>query len=144
MKVTKELMAYTEVLNVLNYIEKEYLEKVPKEIIDFLEKNSLEYPMCFDANGDFKVSPLAEAILCYINLEYWCDKKEKEKIIEIYKKNDKEISENYDISKILENRNKNCNIEINENKITNLIEIKENIFQKIINKIKKFFEGIKN
>ena len=140
MKVTKELMAYTEVLNVLNYIEKEYLEKVPKEIIDFLEKNSLEYPMCFDANGDFKVSPLAEAILCYINLEYWCDKKEKEKIIEIYKKNDKEISENYDISKILENRNKNCNIEINENKITNLIEIKENIFQKIINKIKKFFK----
>ncbi len=140
MKITKEEMAYTEVLNVLNYIEKEYLEKVPKEIIDFLEKNSLEYPMCFDANGDFKISPLAEAILCYINLEYWCDSEERKKFIEIYKRNDEKLSESYDITKVFENRNQKKEENKKLDETTSLIEIKENLFQKIINKIKKFFK----
>ena len=140
MKITKEEMAYTEVLNVLNYIEKEYLEKVPKEIIDFLEKNSLEYPMCFDANGDFKISPLAEAILCYINLEYWCDSEERKKFIEIYKRNDEKLSESYDITKVFENRNQKKEENKKLDETTSLIEIKENLYQKIINKIKKFFK----
>ena len=144
MEITKELMAYTEVLNVLNYIEKEYFDKVPKKLIDFFEKNSLEYPMCFDANGDFKVSKLAEEILCYINLEYWCDQKEKEKLIEIYKKNDEKYSEAYDIKKVLQNRKNKENEDLDKNTMLNnqnsLIEVKENIFQKIINKIKNFFK----
>ena len=140
MKITKEEMAYTEVLNVLNYIEKEYIEKVPKEIIDFLEKNSLEYPMCFDANGDFKISPLAEAILCYINLEYWCDSEERKKFIEIYKRNDEKLSKSYDITKVFENRNQKRKENKKLDETTSLIEIKENLFQKRINKIKKFFK----
>ena len=146
MEITREEMAYTEVLNVLNYIEKEYFDKVPKKLIDFFEKNSLEYPMCFDAN--FKVSKLAEEILCYINLEYWCDQKEKEKLIEIYKKNDEKYSEAYDIKKVFQNRkNKEIskeNEDLNKNTMLNnqnsLIEVKENIFQKIIKKIKNFFK----
>ncbi len=148
MEITREEMAYTEVLNVLNYIEKEYFDKVPKKLIDFFEKNSLEYPMCFDANGNFKVSKLAEEILCYINLEYWCDQKEKEKLIEIYKKNDEKYSEAYDIKKVFQNRkNKEIskeNEDLDKNTMLNnqnsLIEIKENLFQKIINKIKNFFK----
>lgn len=104
MEITKEIMAYTEVMNVLHYIEKEYFDKIPKELIEYWEENSLAYHMCWDRNGNFRISPLAEEILCYLNLEYWCNQEEKKKLIEIYKNNDRKLAEAYDIYKILENK----------------------------------------
>ena len=75
MGVTREQIAYTEISNILDNLGKEYLEKVPKKLVKFFQDNSLEYcNLCFDANGNIKLSPLAEEILCYLNLEYWSTK----------------------------------------------------------------------
>ena len=107
MEVSNKTMAYTEVANILKYLEKEYKEKIPKEIVEYINENSLEYSMCFDSKGDFKLSDLAKEILCYLNLEYWCTEKEKKELIEEYKKNEEKLLAIYDVNKIFEKKKEN-------------------------------------
>lgn len=107
MEVSSKTIAYTEVANILKYLEKEYREKIPKEIIEYINENSLEYSMCFDEKGDFKLSQLADEILCYLNLEYWCTEKEKKELIEKYKNNEEKLSEIYNVNKIFEKKKQN-------------------------------------
>ena len=104
MEVSNKTMAYTEVANILKYLEKEYKEKIPQEIVDYINENSLEYSMCFDSKGDFKLSELAKEILCYLNLEYWCTEKEKKELIEKYKNNEEKLSDIYNVNKIFEKK----------------------------------------
>lgn len=133
MEVSNKTMAYTEVANILKYLEKEYKEKIPQEIVDYINENSLEYSMCFDSKGDFKLSELAKEILCYLNLEYWCTEKEKKELIEKYKNNEEKLSDIYNVNKIFEKKRK-----YNRKKEENtMIQIKENLFTKIIKKLKK-------
>ena len=134
MDVTEETVAYTEVLNILRHVEKEYYEKVPKKFIEFLEQNSLKYYRFYEPDGEVKMSKLTEQILCYLNLEYWSDEEEKKRLTKIYEENDKK---NYDYLSVLEKRKAQTNIKIKENMPIILIE--ESFFQKIIKRIKKFF-----
>ena len=137
MENTKEMIAYTEVINILNYLEKEYYDKIPKELIEFFKKHSFEYNMCFDGNGDYRISPLAEEILCYLNFEYFCDREEKKILIEKYENNDKKLSEMYDINKVLEaKKNKTRGQKEEDNQV---VVVKENLVKKIIDWIKSFF-----
>ena len=134
MGVSNKTMAYTEVANILKYLEKEYKEKIPKEIIKYINENSLEYSMCVDKKGDFKLSEQAKEILCYLNLEYWCTEKEKKELIEKYKKNEEKLFAIYDVNKIFEKKKENVTEKREEN---TMIQIKENLFTKIIKKFKK-------
>ncbi len=134
MDITEETVAYTEVLNILKHTEKEYFEKVPKKFIDFLEDNSLKYYKFYEPDGDVKTSKLTEQILCYLNLEYWCDEEEKEKLIKIYEENDKK---NYEYLNVLEKRKPKENTRVKKN--MQIVEKKESFIQKIISKVKSFF-----
>lgn len=150
MEITKEQIAYTEISNILDNLEKEYLEKVPKKLIEFFHDNSLEYyNLCFDGEGNIKLSPLAEEILCYLNLEYWSTKEEKQKLIEKYKVNEENLKNKYDIDLIFKNRKNKTKKNILQDNTTEegkpqekneLTEIKESIIQKIIRKIRAFFK----
>lgn len=150
MEVTREQIAYTEISNILDNLEKEYLEKVPRKLVKFFQDNSLEYcNLCFDANGNIKLSPLAEEILCYLNLEYWSTTEKKQKLIEKYKGNEERLRKQYDIDVILQNRKDEIEKKIEqENKVEenknvkekHLVIRKETIIQKIIRKIKDFLK----
>lgn len=144
-------LAYSEVYEILNMIEDEYKERVPKNIIDFFEEErDKEYNPIIDVNIPLEKQNLKRktiVLLAILNLNYWCDsEEEKQEILDSFAKNEelkrlkeKELTENYNINNLF---NK---IENTENKTeVSLIEYKEqNFIQKIISKIKSLF-GRKN
>lgn len=54
--ITKERrIAYVEVLEILNYVEEEYVKKIPIEIISFFENNkSIDYKFVYDTEKTLK------------------------------------------------------------------------------------------
>ena len=143
-------LAYSEVCTILNMLEDEYKERVPKNVMDFFEEErDKEYNPIIDVNIPLEKQNLKRktlVLLAILNLNYWCDseeeKQEKQEILDSFAKNEelkrlkeKELTENYNINNLF---NK---IENTENKTeVSLIEYKEqNFIQKIISKIKSLF-----
>ena len=137
-------LAYSEVCTILNMLEDEYKERVPKNVMDFFEEErDKEYNPIIDVNIPLEKQNLKRktlVLLAILNLNYWCDsEEEKQEILDSFAKNEelkrlkeKELTENYNINNLF---NK---IENTENKTeVSLIEYKEqNFIQKIISKIK--------
>ncbi len=80
-----------------------------------------------------------------LNLNYWCESEEhKKELISRYNDNEQkyqqELREKYNPDNIFKNNDKKNSIqeEIIENEVA-LVEYKESIFKKIINKIKSIF-----
>lgn len=140
-------LAYSEVCTILNMLEDEYKERVPKNVIDFFEEErDKEYNLIIDVNIPLEKQNLKRktiVLLAILNLNYWCDsEEEKQEILDSFAKNEelkrlkeKELTKNYNINNLF---NK---IENTENKTeVSLIEYKEqNFIQKIISKIKSLF-----
>ena len=140
-------LAYSEVCTILNMLEDEYKERVPKNVMDFFEEErDKEYNPIIDVNIPLEKQNLKRktlVLLAILNLNYWCDsEEEKQEILDSFAKNEelkrlkeKELTENYNINNLF---NK---IENTENKTeVSLIEYKEqNFIQKIILKIKSLF-----
>lgn len=142
--------SYTEILLILSYMEQEYIDMIPKKLLELFNKEK-------DKNYQPKINPnisLAEqnlqrktlALLAMLNLNYWCkDEKEKEEMLKIYSKNDKKIEakmrEIYNPDNLFKKKEKEeQNNEVKQEN-TELIEYKEqNMFKKILNKIMKFFK----
>lgn len=140
-------LAYSEVCTILNMLEDEYKERVPKNVMDFFEEErDKEYNPIIYVNIPLEKQNLKRktlVLLAILNLNYWCDsEEEKQEILDSFAKNEelkrlkeKELTENYNINNLF---NK---IENTENKTeVSLIEYKEqNFIQKIISKIKSLF-----
>ena len=134
---------YSEIYGFLNLIGNEYINKLPKKLLEFL-KISAKHKIHFDLNKDIneQLSEKAIAFIAYLNLQYWCNSEEKQRLIAIYQQNDsieeKIKSEKYSYENLFNNSQK----EIKEN--TNSMELmeikKENIFVKFINLITKIFK----
>lgn len=146
---------YTEVLAILNSMEEEYLERVPQELITFLDNNKDEN---YKFEVDFSV-PLKEqkinlkslALLAMININYWCKTEdEKKRLIEIYSENEnKKREQNRNQYNLSNFRNNKSNEIINTSEVVNmgnehtvaLVEKKEKIYTKIWNIIKSAFRN---
>ena len=118
-------------------IEKEYYQKIPSEIIELFTENSIEFYQYYDENGQTKISDLAEQILCYLNLEYWCNEEEKNKLIEKYRKKDDILQQKFDVNTIFERKAKSQQESKNNEKKEELqlIEYKPNWIKRLIEKI---------
>lgn len=150
LQMTSERMeAYVEVIEILKHMDQKYVEKIPQKLKDFFEKNcSKDY--VFNLNID---KPLIEqnlktktlAILGMLNVNYWCESEElKQKLLEKYYEEEmlyqQELREKYNPDNIFKKH-------IQENKIEEstvkeevaLVEYKESIFKRFINKIKSIF-----
>ena len=141
----KENIEYSEILEILGYMDKQYVEKLPKKLIELFENNSFKN---YKPHIDFEV-PLSEqyinsnttAILALMYLDYWCeDDNEKQELIKLYDNNEtiyqKELSEKYNPDNLFK-KQEGQQI-VNE---TSLIKYKdENILKKILNKILGFFK----
>lgn len=140
-------LAYSEVCTILNMLEDEYKERVPKNVMDFFEEErDKEYNPIIDVNIPLEKQNLKRktlVLLAILNLNYRCDsEEEKQEILDSFAKNEelkrikeKELTENYNINNLFKK------IENNENKTeVSLIEYKkQNFIQKIILKIKSLF-----
>lgn len=141
--------AYKEVIEILNYVPKESVDKIPQTMLDtFKTKMDKEYDFTVDVNKSFEEQDILEetkAIFANIFRDYWTTPYQKERI---------EAKEKYDRQKLEEEKMKKYNPEdifkkkqqINESKTVenyneNLpMEVKKDSFYiKIINFFKKFF-----
>lgn len=137
--------AYKEVLIVISNLVKEDYEKIPKEYIKFLKENcNNEYEFIYDTSKSFNEQELLDDtkyILFGLFEKYGATEIQKAKI-NAYKINyrnqlEKQRIEKYNSNGIFKNE-QGKNIE--ENVIpTEMIVYKENIFKKLIKRIKRFF-----
>ena len=145
------MMAYSEVYEILNLLDKEYKEKVPDKVRTFFEEERLK-----DYKPEINVDiPLIDqnlkretiTLLAILNLNYWCDTpEEKQEVLDELANNEKEkqeVLEKYNPDNLF--KNKQNDVIENENKINtqevSLVEYKkQGIFKRILDKITKFFK----
>lgn len=139
--------AYSEVLEILSYMEQKYIDMIPKKLLDLF---NAEKDKNYKININPKI-PLTEqklqrktlALLAMLNLHYWCEsEEEKQELLKLYAENDKkkeeELREKYNPDNLFKKKETNKSVE-NENN-TALIEYKkENFFKKVLNKIMSLF-----
>lgn len=148
MMVSTYAMAYTEVLEILKYIPKEEYNKIPKEKIEFYEKNKdNNYSYTFDISKPIKeqkISRKANSVITSLYMEYFATPIQKEKLELILKYNEEkyqeELRKKYNPDNLFKNRvkDKNKNLEESEIQKVNIVEYKESIFVKF----KKWFKNI--
>lgn len=144
--------AAVEVLDILNYTDKEDVKKIPQSFIKFLtEIANKNYKANFNHNGPISGLNLRKQtreLLGFIYITWWCNDKDRNNYKNIIHSNNSktektEKMDNYDIDDIFKNKK-----ELKSNVITqdiakeetSMIEYKEeNILKKIINKILSFF-----
>ncbi len=85
--------AYVELLSFLNLIDKEKYNMIPNDFISFLEENKDEkYEKIIYANRPIVEQELMQEtldLIAFLNLKYWCDEEEKERLRRIYFRNNK-------------------------------------------------------
>lgn len=136
--------AYKEVVEILKFVSKENVDKIPKEMLDmFEEEQDKEYNFKVDTTKSFEEQLLLEetkAIFSNVFRDYWANDYQRKVIIE--KENMDRIKweeEKYDPKDLFKNNQKNFNKQNNNDKVdVNLTVIKkENSFKKLIDKIFK-------
>lgn len=135
--------AYSEVLEVLRYIQKVDLVKIPKDEIMFYIKNmDNKHNYKYNFNKPFedqKLMRLSKIIISNIYIKYLA--KNKEELLENERKEILKLEEEnrkiYNTDNIF--RNKNLDIEKDENNSLIVIE-KQGFFRKIIDKIRRLFK----
>lgn len=133
----------TEINTILNFMEKEYINKLPNKLIKFINENmDNSYISDISANTPINEQNLkndTKILLSLIYRNYWCSEEKKKELLgeDTYLKSEKEkeIREKYNSdnlfkNKVLEQQNK----QVEDN--VALMQVKESFFTKVINKLK--------
>ena len=135
---------YSEVYQVLNLLGNEYIDKLPKSLFNMLEeKRNINYEPKYTEDlplNKQNIKKEALSIIALLHLNYWCENvKERNELNQMFKDNEDryqdELRKKYDPDNIFKKH-------IQENIIKNevsLVEYKESIFKRLINKIKSLF-----
>lgn len=138
-------IACTEVLEVMNYVSKEDYNKVPKDVIQVLEKNKKDdlvflYNPWKDINEQ-GISKTGRIMLASFFRDYWATEEQKNKIKAFQTNKRYQIEEEkrkkYDNDIFKNKKNTLSKVESEKNENVQLAEYKENILYKFINFIKK-------
>lgn len=139
-----------QVLTVLAFFEKSILKKIPSKA--FINLNNLaadsKKDYYIDKRKDLlgqNISEEAKDLIALLYYTYIADGNEKNELLEIWNQNEKEyqdsLKEKYNVDNLFEKRKKES-IE-NAEEVTSevsLVEYKETLFKKIINKIKNILK----
>ena len=137
--------AYTEVYTILQELNEEEYNKIPPEVIETIEANRDEdYEYELDDEVELKEQPMlpeTKAILFNLFRDYLATPEQKAKIIRMQneerQKNELKKQQMYN-SDIFANKPKE-NLTENNSETMQIVEYKESIFKRILNKIKSFF-----
>ena len=141
--------AYTEVLYYLKGIDKKSIEKIPKKLVELLEENAdKDYECKFDYNlplSELNLSDEALGLIGMIAYNYCCNSpEEKQELEKIFIANEKEyqkqLKEKYNLDNMFKKNKEQTDMQQESQETSNvaLVEYKESIFKRIINKIKAF------
>lgn len=133
--------AYSEIYQILQLLDNEFIDKIPNKLIEFIEREKdNNYNVIIKSDIPLEEQDLLEEtinILAMLKLDYWCESEnEKEELKKILVENEyyyqEELREKYNTDNIFKNRK----IE-NTNNLPIKIE-KPNFLKKIIQYIQKF------
>jgi len=141
--------AYSEIDEFLGLLTEEQREKIPRKLREFFrEEKDNNYIKGIRTDIPVKEQNFKEetlAIIALLNLQYWCqDEDEKQRLKSIYANNEKVYQEmlqvKFNPDDIFKKRNMPKEDEITEqtNSVA-MVEYKESIIKRIINKIKSLF-----
>ena len=138
--------ACTEIVEILKHVDESELEKIPyKTRVMFLKYKDIEYKPEINFKNynlyEQNLKKKTKDILVYLYLNYWCTDEEKEEIESLlktnYKTNQRKLREKYNPDDVFKNKKDEIDkINEKENELI-LVEYKESIFKRIINKIKE-------
>ena len=143
---TKEI--YSEVYGILNMLGKNYIEKLPSNLYKMIKQEKInEYNPQYDSSIALEQQNIKKESLSMIalfHLNYWCDSQdEKNKLKELFENNEikyqTELREKYNPDNLFKNRQKSVQNDYAKENTMAMVEYKESIFRKIINKIKGIF-----
>ena len=140
--VMENMLAYAEIDEILNLLEDDYRERVPKKVRDFFKEEKMK-----DYHPEIDIEkPLIEqnlkretmVLLAILNLNYWCEnEKEKQRFLNELDKNEeekKELEEKYNPDNLFKKKQD----ESTENNLQIIEYKKPNFIQILLTKIKKF------
>jgi hypothetical protein len=143
----KYAKAYKEVLEIIKHFPEDEYNKIPKEKINFFEKNAdKNYNFIINPNIDLdkqNISKEADAIIIDIFLNYFATENQKDKINKILEYNEYKLEEEKREKYKPDNIFKNIKEPIckEEKNISSMIEVKkEKWYQKIFKLIKNLFK----
>ena len=139
---------YSQVYSMLQLLGNTYIKKIPKKLLQLIDsQRDKDYNQKYNLETNFieqNVNKKALSIICMIDLEYWCNEKEKNIIIEKLRQNqiiqNKKNEELYNdiFKKRIKNNKEN---ESNKEENNKLIVIEKNgFFKKIVNIILRFLK----
>ena len=149
--------AYTEVLDILKYISKEDYEKIPKSKIKVFEENSNKnYNFTYDENktlDEQNVSEITKVIIAILFRDYWATKEQRYIIIkkqqESKDQKQKELMAKFEQNKNISEKDlkkvdvaSDLDLDIDYKSLganVQLYKKEEGFFEKLVNKIKGFF-----
>ena len=138
--------AFTEVYEILQYLDKDEYKKISLDLIEIIQNNrNTNYLYTIKSEKKLKeqkMLPETKAILFNIFRDYLATEEQKQKIkkwqLEDLRKLEEEKKKNYNVDVFFNKNIQNTTISKSGNE---LIEVKEqSLWKKIINKIKKFFK----
>lgn len=145
--IDKNACAYKEIYEILKIFPKELVSRIPQEKIVFFRTNmdnDYEYNVSVDTFDGQTMLEETKAILTILFRDYWATPVQREKLINFTKNAqnivEEENKEKYNPDNIFKKYNKEDEIIENSlQKEVSLVEYKESIFRKVINKIKSIF-----
>lgn len=142
----KEQRVYSEVYEILKNIRKEYIDKLPKEVYDNIERNrDDEYIPKIDKDKTLDEQDImneTKDVIASLRLEYWCKNEiEREEFIKLLKRNEEEYQFVLDsmmvsADSIFNHNDFNNSTKNTVSKAPNItVYKKEGIFQRILKKM---------
>ena len=138
---------YSEVYSILNLLGESYIKKLPISLFNMIkEEKRQDYNPKYDSKINLEQQNIKRETLSMIalfHLNYWCNSdEEKNELKALFKTNEEkhqaEIREKYNPDNLFKKRS----LQQEESSITNevaMVEYKEPLFKKIINRIKSIF-----
>ena len=148
MSMLDNMMAYSEIFEILSLMEDEDKERVPQEVRDFFEEQRMkEYKPKIRTDIPLTEQNLKRetvVLLTILIINYWCDsEEEKQSFINELEKNEKikkELAEKYNSDSLFKNKKTNEENVMQQISDIDMIRYKENI----ITKLKEWFRKIFN
>ncbi len=138
-------IAYAEVFEILSYMNRSAIMKIPVEVIQYIKENrNTEYISNINPNNIFNpqnVSDKAREILAWLDITYLATNESKKEKLKLYKENEEkfqaQLREKYKIDRIYE-KSFNDNNDVSKVENVQMIEYKETKwYKKIWKKILK-------
>ena len=136
--------AYVEVLGILDLLDEEQKNRIPKKLKEFFENNkNQDYQVNIDSNIPLEEQNLLQEtvdILAMLKLNYWCtNEKEKEGLLNLLNENEKkyqeELRKKYKPNNLFKDKESKRVIYTNEE--LSIVKYKESIFKRIKDWLKR-------